>query len=143
LEVSLSRSFLIFSLLILFGCRDRNYTEVGPAPPELFVISLEENQQTLSFMLPDAGWKLSEPDGVFMGFIFVNGERSLQVELCLKESRFPAAISRARSLSGGAEMRDFVAGPTWPFIGVIVIYRGPPDAEMLDLFVRSFIVERR
>jgi hypothetical protein len=137
------RSFICFCLVVAFGCRDRNYSKVSPAPPELVDISLDENDERLSFLLPDLGWRQVRPDGAFKGLLYESGGRRLGVKICLKESEFQAASAKARKQADGAEIRAFEPGPHWPFVGVIVSYRGPPDVQMLDAFVRSFRVERR
>lgn len=138
----MQRSFMFLFFFVLFGCRDRNYSEVYPAPPELVEISLDAIGYRLSFLLPDEEWTQVEPDGVFKGLRYQNGGRSLRVEIILKEPEFDAAALRALKQADGAEIRVFRLGANWPFIGVIVTYRGPPDAALLDTFVRSFKVER-
>lgn len=137
------RSFVWLGLcsLVSIACRGENDFRVVPAPPELVEIGLGDRGDRLIFFLPDADWRRIDEEP-FRGFLYGKEERTLRVVIVLKEDRFADAVDEARRASG-AEIRDFDAGRSWSFVGVVVSYRGPPDAAMLAAFVRSFKVERR
>lgn len=126
----------------LLGCGRGEDSTVSPARPELVEVVLDETGHGLSFLLPDAEWRRVE-DAAFKGFIFDRSGMSLRVEISLKEATFHAVEAAARKGADGSEIRAFEPGTGWPFVGVVVRYRGPPDAPLLDAFVHSFKVERR
>lgn len=133
----------LMSTIFFMACRNDADVVLTTAPPELVEVSLAESGGRLSFSLPDAGWRRVGEEGTPRGFVFEKDGRNLQVEFVLKEDLFSSAVAQARRRHEGAEIRAFQIGAVWPFVGVIVAYRGPPDAPMLDAFVRSFRFERR
>src|SRR5688572_15431766 len=136
------RSF-VFALLCSFvaACRPGDDVPVSPARYELVEVDLNGNGYQLSFLLPDAAWRRVQMDGPPRGFFYARGERSLHVTIHLKVHRYEAAEDEARATD--AEIRAFTPGSGWPFVGVVVSYRGPPDDAMLQALERSFKVERR
>jgi len=134
------RLFFFVSLCLLAACRGGDDVRVSPAPPELIEVELGGTGYQLTFLLPDPGWHRVASD--FKGFIYGSEGRTLRVAIALKRERFEAAEAAARSESG-LEIRAREPGSSWPFVGVVVAYRGPPDVPMLDAFMRSFNVERR
>jgi len=133
---------LTFALLCsLAACRPTDDVPVSPARPELVEVDLGRSGYQLSFLLPDAAWRRVEPENPPRGFLYVLDGRTLHVTIQLKVEKFEAAEDEASATD--AVVRAFRPGPGWPFVGVVVSYRGPPDEAMLDAFERSFKVERR
>lgn len=124
----------------LSACRPGDDIVVLPARPEHVEIGIDDRGSFVSFELPD-GWRRIEEEP-FHGFLYGKDRRTLRVVVVLKEDRFEAASDRAREETG-SEVRNLEPWRGWPFVGVVVAYRGPPDAPLLDAFVRSFRVERR
>ncbi len=136
------RSFAFaFLYMLSSGCRGGEDFRVTTAPPELVEVDLNGNGYQLSFLLPDAEWRRVQPDGPPRGFQYVRDGRTLDVTIHLKAERFETAEAEARATD--AEIRAFQPGTGWPFVGIVVSYRGPPDDAMLETFKRSFKVERR
>ncbi|HTK60414.1 MAG TPA: hypothetical protein VL283_04420 [Candidatus Baltobacteraceae bacterium] len=134
------RSFMCAFLLIAsVACRNEDF-RVLPPRPELVEVVLDETGYQLSFLLPGPEWHRVESD--FKGYVFGSGERTLRIAILLKRDRFESAEADARAESG-MEIRAFEPGSPWPFVGVVVAYRGPPDDATLEMFRRSFKVERR
>ena len=133
----------MFAVLCSFAaaCRPGDDVSVTPAPPELVEVDLNGNGFLLSFLLPDAEWRRVPMDGPPRGFFYARGERSLHVTIHLKVHRYETAEDEARATD--VEVRAFAPGPGWPFVGVVISYRGPPDDAMLEAFERSFKIERR
>jgi hypothetical protein len=132
-----------FAFLCSFAvaCRPADDVPVTPARYELVEVELNDTGYRLSFLLPDAEWRRVTMEGPPRGFFYANGVRSLHVTIHLKVHKFETAEDEARATD--AEIRAFMPGPGWPFVGVVVSYRGPPDDAMLEAFERSFKVERR
>lgn len=124
---------------LLAACRPGDDIPVVPSPPELVVIDLQGTGCELVFRLPDDAWR-RDADRSFKGFRFREGARTLEVQIRLRREDF-AALSEEPSTD--AVTRSVEPGSGWPFVGVLVAYRGPPDPEMLEDFTRSFRVERR
>lgn len=127
----------IFAFLFLAACRGDD-VRYSPSPPEDQVVTLPDGRWLLTFTLPD-GWRRDgnpEP-----GFRYVLGERRLTLAIRLERPAFEHAEAEARAAV--AEVRAFEPGTGWPFVGVVLSYRGPPDVHMLDAFVRGFKIERR
>jgi|GEM_PF-2296387 len=138
------RSFA-FAFLCSFAsldCRLEDDVRVTPAAPELVEISLPEPDGRLIYRLPDAGWARIKEEGPFKGFLYGKDGRELRVTIVLKEDSFDGAVAAARAPSPG-EIRVFTVGRSWPFVGIILMYRGPPDGPLVEAFIRSFRVERR
>lgn len=131
----------LFALsLVSVGCRLEDDIHVALARSELVEIVLPQPGERLLYVLPDAGWRRIE-EMPFRGFLYGKDGRSLRVSIFLKEDRFEDAAARVAAVS--EEIRSFSVGRAWPFVGIILTYRGPPDAQLLDAFVMSFRVERR
>ena len=134
-----------FTLAILFSlfaaCRPSDDVPVAPARTDFVEVDLDRNGYQLSFLLPDAEWRRVTMEGPPRGFFYARGERRLHVTIHLKVHRYEDAEDEARATD--AEVRAFTPGPGWPFVGVVISYRGPPDDAMLEAFERSFRVERR
>ena len=122
------------------GCRTRDDVRVNPAPPELVEVDLDGTGYQLSFLLPDPDWRRAASD--FKGFVYERDGRMLRVAVALKRERFEAAEAQARA-EAGLDVRAFEPDSIWPFVGIVVAYRGPSDEPMVKAFVRSFRVERR
>ena len=135
-------ALLCFTVVAAAGCDPADDVRVLPPRPELVEIGLPEPGDRLLFLLPDAGWRRVE-ETPFRGFLYAKDGRTLRVSIVLKEDRFAAAAAEEARASGTGEVRAFTVGRSWPFVGVVLSYRGPPDAELLGAFVRSFKVERR
>lgn len=134
------RPFVFAALCLLAAaCRHPDDVPYAPPPPEEVVVDLQGTGHELVFRLPDPDWLR---DASFRGFRYRHEERSLEVVICLVRDRF-IEVSERVSASPDATVRAFEPGSGWPFVGVVVIYRGPPDAAMLDAFERSFKLERR
>ncbi|HJV33033.1 MAG TPA: hypothetical protein VJ694_03330 [Patescibacteria group bacterium] len=138
------RSFACLFLLsfVSSACRPEDDVAVVPPRPELVEIGLPEPGDLLMFLLPDAGWRRLE-EASFDGFLYGKEGRTLRVRIVLKEDRFDAVVDAVRFASSDEDVRAFTVGRAWPFVGIVLSYRGPPDAELLDAFIRSFKVERR
>jgi len=134
------RSFAFASLcLLLSACGGEDF-RVLPARPELVEVELDDTGYRLSFLIPGPDWRRVESD--FKGFIYGNGDRTLRVAILLKRDRYEASEAAARAMPG-MEIRAFEPGTPWPFVGIVVAYRGPPDDALLKAFQASFKVERR
>lgn len=133
------RPFVFAALCLLAAaCRHPDDVPYAPPPPEEVVVDLQGTGRELVFRLPDPGWLR---DASFRGFRYRQGDGTLEVVICLARDRFIEATERRADPE--ATLRAFEPGPGWPFVGIVVIYRGPADDGMLDAFERSFKVERR
>lgn len=130
-----------FAVLVSSACRPHDDIRVTSAPPELVEISFGDRGDRLSYLLPGPEWRRVE-ETPFRGFLYGKEGMTLRVVIVLDEDLLEGAVAEAR-LDPDAIVRVPLAARGWPFVGVVVSYRGPPDAALLDAFVRSFRVERR
>ena len=132
------RSF-VFAFLFLVACRGgEDDIPYSPTPPERQEVTLPDGRWLLTFTLPD-GWRRDgnpEP-----GFRYVLDDRRMCLAIRLERPAFERAEADARA--SDADIRAFEPGPGWPFVGVVLSYRGPPDEALLEAFKRSFRIERR
>lgn len=137
-----SFTWLCLCAFASFGCHRWDEVDAAPARTELIEISLPQPGDRLLYALPDAGWRRVE-EASFRGFLYGKEGKTLRVTIVLKEDRFEDAVAEARAAAASEEIRAFSVGRSWPFVGIILAYRGPPDAPLLDAFIMSFKVERR
>ncbi len=136
------RPFLPACLIVLASaCGPHDDIRVVPAPPELVEISFGERGDRVRFFLPGPEWR-RVAETPFRGFLYGKEGMTLRVVIVLDEDALEPAADEARR-DPDAEVRVPVSARGWPFAGVVVAYRGPPDAAMLDAFCRSFRIERR
>lgn len=138
----MTRPLLCAVLCLFAACRDDDSHARPPSSEIVDVVIDDAIGCRMEFRLPDAEWRRVE-DPAFKGFRFEADARELRVRIFLKDAAFKAAADQARAQADGAEIRAFEAWTGWPFVGVVVEYRGPSDAAMLETFVHSFKVERR
>jgi len=132
---------ICFVALLSSACGPHDDIRVLSAPPELVEISFGDRGDRLNFLLPGPEWRRIE-ETPFRGFLYGTEGMTLRVVLVLDEDRLEETAAAARR-DPDAVVRVPVASRGWPFIGAVVSYRGPPDPPFLEVFLRSFKVERR
>lgn len=133
--------FALLSACLLAACRTEEYVPYRPPPSEQVVVGLDATGCELVFLLPD-GWRRAAAEPSFKGFRYRHGPGTIEVQIRLKEEAFASLVEQARADTSSV-VRTVEPHSPWPFVGVVVTYRGPPDEPMLEAFIRSFRVERR